>query len=897
MRQRPGYRALISYRTFCSTLSCFRFGKCLYTRWSKEIKPDEGSSPSASGLEYDAQISFSVMDAETVDGELASLLEQASHVPPAAYLDNELSLVGPKEEEGEEEVEVVQDRSTDLFETEKAKRGYLSLIPTFDIAQYCPDLIQKGNSNAKDCGLPDPLYSLVLKHLSSRRKGGEPWLEEVSAAIHALRPKRKEGLHRWFKDWLADRGFALGTWTEGNYLTKEDKVVVSQGMLDGVYKLVHSIYGHGSTTMLVNKVLQYFYLPKGLTAKIREVGKQFFCPGCKQEQALPKKDHIDSIVTTRVFERIQVDATEIATERLAYLRGRHGFRYLLTIVDCLSKMAFAFALKTLTVEETVGHLKGLFSTYMIPEILQSDNGRQFKNKLLASLKTQSGYKHLFGAPYTPQHQGQVERFNRTFKVQLFRWIRSKKETAHLWPERIEAELACYNSTTHSSTGFPPELVFFGRLRSPTEQKKLERQEQTFLRFLDDASCRFPDSPELRVAGQSALSAQIVHVLESRHEIARLALDAISKRNAYNRLYLQGTRVRASALLRPGTAVWFPRPNRRDQMSTPNVKGFVVKESVLSRRYLVRYEEDGKSFEVWEDVNRLHFDPTAQVTLSVPRIWTWPELRRHIPEFVNIELGAKWKDTQSLAQEFKWSDDDEEMQVENLLGLMSLPDPATVSTDRYAEAILLEMIDQMFLRFVGVEFHEKSPVAIQDEDMSLLIRYLFHLGFRLFLGTSSLWKSMRTDNPQKLYALFLGATSSTKHSCYTCFSSGSCNTEHICCMKSVLQKTQELGWLTKSSTGNYYTGTQALAGDHAEISKCEPVPEKKELPPALPKEDQKAGKHKETPNSTTQSARAPQRTYPVTFGISICVEPCRKKEGTTDRIAETNGWQLFISCPS
>jgi transposase InsO family protein len=73
-------------------------------------------------------------------------------------------------------------------------------------------------------------------------------------------------------------------------------------------------------------------------------------------------------------------------------------------------------------------LKKFFAEQFIPDILQSDNGPQFKNDLLAAVCQELHIQQRFGASETPQHQGQIERFNKTFKTNLFRWVKQMRES-------------------------------------------------------------------------------------------------------------------------------------------------------------------------------------------------------------------------------------------------------------------------------------------------------------------------------------------------------------------------------------------------------------------------------------------------------------------------------------
>lgn len=55
----------------------------------------------------------------------------------------------------------------------------------------------------------------------------------------------------------------------------------------------------------------------------------------------------------------------------------------------------------------------LFESEGSPDLIQSDNGKEFKNSLMRYLLQKWGVTHLFGRPRHPQSQGQIERANQT----------------------------------------------------------------------------------------------------------------------------------------------------------------------------------------------------------------------------------------------------------------------------------------------------------------------------------------------------------------------------------------------------------------------------------------------------------------------------------------------------
>ena len=53
-----------------------------------------------------------------------------------------------------------------------------------------------------------------------------------------------------------------------------------------------------------------------------------------------------------------------------------------------------------------------------PELIQSDNGKEFTNKTLNVYLEGIDVEHLYGSPYHPQSQGATEAFNKTVQKSL-----------------------------------------------------------------------------------------------------------------------------------------------------------------------------------------------------------------------------------------------------------------------------------------------------------------------------------------------------------------------------------------------------------------------------------------------------------------------------------------------
>ncbi|GFO31437.1 reverse transcriptase [Plakobranchus ocellatus] len=81
------------------------------------------------------------------------------------------------------------------------------------------------------------------------------------------------------------------------------------------------------------------------------------------------------------------------------------------------------------------------------------------SKLLAEFNSLCNIKHFVSTPYHPQINGIVERFHSTFTSMIRK--RSHESPAE-WNRFVPAALFAYSNQVHSSTGFPPFFLLFGR---------------------------------------------------------------------------------------------------------------------------------------------------------------------------------------------------------------------------------------------------------------------------------------------------------------------------------------------------------------------------------------------------------------------------------------------------
>ena len=147
----------------------------------------------------------------------------------------------------------------------------------------------------------------------------------------------------------------------------------------------------------------------------------------------------------------------IAVDILEVPLSTNNNRYLLVVQDYFTKWDEAIPLQDQTAAPIARQLTKLFATYGQPEILHSDQGRNFESTVLAQTLEAFGVKKSRTTAYNPQGDGMVERFNRS----LLQLLRAYVDKENDWEQYLPLVLYAYRTSVHTSTECSPFLLMFG----------------------------------------------------------------------------------------------------------------------------------------------------------------------------------------------------------------------------------------------------------------------------------------------------------------------------------------------------------------------------------------------------------------------------------------------------
>jgi len=206
------------------------------------------------------------------------------------------------------------------------------------------------------------------------------------------------------------------------------------------------------------KLKTVYYDPKTGFSGINDMVRK---SGIKQRKVKEFLDTLDtytlhkpirkSFQTRRVYVHgIDLQWQADLVEMQEFAKGNNGYRYLLTIIDCFSKYAWAIAIKNKTADEIVNVFQRIFKKRK-PKKLQTDKGKEFINYKLQNLLQKNNIKWF--SSNSDLKASIVERFNRTLKSKMWKYFTEKGNK--IWIDVIDDLVYNYNNSYHRSIKMTP----------------------------------------------------------------------------------------------------------------------------------------------------------------------------------------------------------------------------------------------------------------------------------------------------------------------------------------------------------------------------------------------------------------------------------------------------------
>ncbi|GJS18685.1 putative reverse transcriptase domain-containing protein [Tanacetum coccineum] len=212
------------------------------------------------------------------------------------------------------------------------------------------------------------------------------------------------------------------------------------------------IGGHHSALVIGRKVYKAgFYWPS-----IFKDAKDYVikCDACQKSRNISSRNEMpqNNIQVCEVFDIWGLDF-------MGPFPNSRGNKYILVVVDYVSKWVEAQDLPTNDARVVVKFLKGLFARFRVPKALISDRGTHFCNFQLEKALLRYGVTHIISTAYHPQTNGQTEVTNRAIKRIL---KRSVGYNPNDWSEKLNDALWAFRTAYKTPTECTPFRMVYGK---------------------------------------------------------------------------------------------------------------------------------------------------------------------------------------------------------------------------------------------------------------------------------------------------------------------------------------------------------------------------------------------------------------------------------------------------
>ena len=262
----------------------------------------------------------------------------------------------------------------------------------------------------------------------------------------------QQPLRRYKQIWsqlLMKDGIVCRQYTPGPQSDKLFVPIIPKSLRQTVLRQCHDApnaahLGPDKTTLKVRQLGYWVGMIHDITLYCRE------CVTCQSSKPpSPQKAPLVSIPIGKPWKMVAVDVLTVPD-------SCQNHRYILVIQDYFTKWAEAIPLPNQTATTITRELVKVFSNYGLPEILHSDQGRNFESTLLQQTLDAFGVTKSRTTAYHPQGDGMVERFNRSLLQMLRAYVCHESD----WEKFLPLVMFAYRTSPHTSTGASPfDLMF------------------------------------------------------------------------------------------------------------------------------------------------------------------------------------------------------------------------------------------------------------------------------------------------------------------------------------------------------------------------------------------------------------------------------------------------------
>jgi len=233
-------------------------------------------------------------------------------------------------------------------------------------------------------------------------------------------------------------------------------VVAAEDMYEICLKIHTNVGFQGQSPMEKEAKKYYYNVTRPIILVFLKYSEEY---QVKRRRIKTASQVINPIISDYFNSRAQVDLVDMSS--LPDNSVDPPYKYIFNCQDHLTKFSHLIPMLSKTAEEVAMNLYKIFCLQGAPIILQSDNGREFRNQVCYALhKLWPGLKILHGRSRKPSTQGSVERCNGDFQNMLGSWMRKTKSSR--WSLGLPLVQYQKNSKYHRGIGMSPMCAVYGR---------------------------------------------------------------------------------------------------------------------------------------------------------------------------------------------------------------------------------------------------------------------------------------------------------------------------------------------------------------------------------------------------------------------------------------------------
>ena len=162
------------------------------------------------------------------------------------------------------------------------------------------------------------------------------------------------------------------------------------------------------------------------------------------------------------FKRLPIRAISIDHQWQAdlldmtwFAKYNDRYKYILVVVDVLSRYAWAIPQRDKSGQTTADAMESIFDSGRVPKKLQTDQGKEFKNKIFKEVMKKYGI-NFFTTTEGVIKCAIAERFNRTLRSRIYRYLYHNNTKRYI--DVLPSIIMSYNKSFHRSIKMTPDEV-------------------------------------------------------------------------------------------------------------------------------------------------------------------------------------------------------------------------------------------------------------------------------------------------------------------------------------------------------------------------------------------------------------------------------------------------------